>query len=135
MRCRNPRGPNHRGGTATTPEDKSCPRSRHGCSQSAAVGSTVCRLSRRLLCDFRSRWSANSQRGGDFLCFGRLQELLKVAVFREDIGERLLHHFIGGSVDEGGILIDLCSGRIGQPNRGAEVTGWDDFKQWHCVLL
>jgi hypothetical protein len=38
-------------------------------------------------------------------------------------------------MDECGILIDLCSGRIGQPNRGAEVTGLDDFKQWHIVLL
>lgn len=50
-------------------------------------------------------------------------------VFRENISERLLHNFIGGSMNECGILIDLSGGRIGQSNRSAEVTGLDDFKQ------
>jgi hypothetical protein len=39
----------------------------------------------------------------------RLQKVLKVPVFREDIVQRLIHNIVGGCVDKCGILIDLIS--------------------------
>jgi hypothetical protein len=40
----------------------------------------------------------------------RLQEVLEVAILREDISKRLFHDIIGGCFDESGVLIDLRSG-------------------------
>jgi hypothetical protein len=41
---------------------------------------------------------------------------LEVAVFAEDVSERLLYDIVGRCVNEGGILINLQGGRIGQPD-------------------
>ena len=46
--------------------------------------------------------------------FGCLEEVLKVAVFAEDISEGLLDDIIGASADEGGVLIDLGCGCVSQ---------------------
>ena len=60
----------------------------------------------------------------DLLRLRRLQEVLKVAIFGEDIGERLLDDIVGGCVDEGGILIDLCSGCVGEPIEALICRVW-----------
>ena len=71
------------------------------------------------------RWHfANAKGRRNLLRLWRLQELLKVAVLGEDIGESLLDNIIGTGMDEGGILIDLRCGRISQPNRGADCVGF-----------
>ena len=57
----------------------------------------------------------------------RLQEVLEVTVFREDIIERLIHNIVGGCVDEGCVLIDLRGGRLIQSNRSADVTALVDL--------
>src|SRR5664279_1161219 len=58
---------------------------------------------------------ADTQRGSDLVGLWRLQKVLKVAVLREDIVERLVHHIVGGCVDESGVLIDLLGGGLVQP--------------------
>jgi hypothetical protein len=58
----------------------------------------------------------------------RLQEVLEVTVFRKDIAERLLYDIVGASVNESGVLIDLHSDRIGESNRGTNLSGLDNFK-------
>src|ERR1017187_9005331 len=70
----------------------------------------------------------DAQRRGDLLGLWRLQKVLKVAVLREDIVERLVHHIVGGCVDEGGVLIDLLGGGLVQPNRSTDVAAQVDFK-------
>jgi hypothetical protein len=61
-------------------------------------------------------------------CLWRLQKVLKVAVFREDIVESLVHHIVGGCVDKSGILIDLFGGRFVQSNGSTDVPALVDFK-------
>ncbi len=88
-----------------------------GCSAESEAGARRTRNVGLIFCasaDFRNSWKSRSS--------------------REDMGESLLHHFIGGSMDECGILIDLCGRRIREPNGSAEVSGLDDFKQWHVLL-
>ena len=90
-------------------------------TRTEAVDSTpAAKLLRRLLrLIFRIliRASTDAQRGGNLLGLWRLQKVLKVAVFREDIVERLVHHIVGGCVDESGVLIDLLGGGLVQPNQ------------------
>jgi hypothetical protein len=57
-----------------------------------------------------------------------LREVLKVAVFGEDIGKRLLHDIIGTCMDESVVLVGQYRGRISQSNRSADVSGLGDFK-------
>jgi predicted methyltransferase MtxX (methanogen marker protein 4) len=58
----------------------------------------------------------------------RLEKVLKVTVFREDIIERLIDNIVRGCVDEGGVLIDLRGGRLIKPNRSTDVTALVDLK-------
>jgi hypothetical protein len=59
---------------------------------------------------------------------GRLQKVLKVAAFREDIVDGLVYHIVGGCVDESGILIDLLGGELVQSNKSTDVAALVDFK-------
>jgi hypothetical protein len=69
--------------------------------------------------------------GGNLLGVWRLQEVLEVTVFGEDIIEGLIHNIVGGCVDEGGVLIDLRGCGLIQPNRSTDVAALVDLKQWH----
>jgi hypothetical protein len=40
----------------------------------------------------------------------------------------LLDDIVGGCTDESGVLIDLCRGRFGEPDGGADLFGLDDFE-------
>jgi hypothetical protein len=87
-----------------------------------------CRLLRlrfRYLC---GRYFADAKRSRNLTGFRRFEEVLEVAIFAEDIRERLFNNIIGASADEGGILIDLRCGRISESNGGADLTGLDDFE-------
>ncbi len=64
----------------------------------------------------------DAQSGSNLLGLRRLQKVLKVAVLREDIVERLVHNIVCGCVDESGILIDLCGGGLVEPNRSTDVA-------------
>jgi hypothetical protein len=44
----------------------------------------------------------------------------------------LLDNIVGTSRDESGILIDLGGGCVSEPNGRADLTGLNEFKQWHC---
>jgi len=70
----------------------------------------------------------DTQHRGNLLGVCRLQEILEVTVFREDIIERLIHNIVGGCVDEGGVLIDLRGGGLIKPNRSTDVTALVDLK-------
>jgi hypothetical protein len=43
----------------------------------------------------------------------------------------LFDDIIGASTDEGGVLINLRCGGVSEPDGCADLTGLDDFKQWH----
>ena len=83
-----------------------------------------CRLLGRTI----GRAFTDTQRRDNLLSLWRLQEVLEVTVFREDIIERLIQNIVGGCVDEGGVLIDLRGGRLIQPNRSTDVTALVDLK-------
>jgi hypothetical protein len=70
----------------------------------------------------------DTQHRGNLLSLWRLQEVLEVTVFREDIIERLIQNIVGGCVDEGGVLIDLRGGRLIQPNGSTDVTALVDLE-------
>jgi hypothetical protein len=59
-----------------------------------------------------------------------LQRVLKVAILREDIAERFVHHIVGGDLNENGILIDLDISFI-KPDHDAALAVLRDFEQWH----
>jgi hypothetical protein len=71
---------------------------------------------------------ADTKRRCDLLRLWRFQILLEIAVFAEDVGESLFDYIICGCVYEGGVLIDLYSGGISEPNRSADLSGLNDFK-------
>jgi len=54
-------------------------------------------------------------------------KVLEVAVFREDIVERLVHNIVGGCVDESG-MIGLFGGRFVQANDSTDIADLVDFK-------
>jgi hypothetical protein len=56
---------------------------------------------------------------------------LEVAILAEDIGESLFDDIIGASANEGGVLTDLRCGCVSEANGCTDLTGLDDFKQWH----
>ena len=82
-----------------------------------------------------SRDLTNPQRRCNLPGFRGLEEVLEVAVFAEDIGESLLDNIVSTSPNEGGILIDLGSGRVREPNGCANLTGLDDSSSGMVVLL
>ena len=84
-------------------------------------------LSGRLHCFWSGNFS-DAKCGSDFSCLWGLQKLLEVAIFREDIGQGLLNYIVRASTNEGRVLVDLYSGRVGKANRGADLFGLDDFE-------
>ena len=87
----------------------------------------LCRLLGRTI----ARAFTDTQSRRNLLGLRRLEEVLEVTVLREDIVQRLVHNIVGGCVDEGGVLIDLCGGDLIQPNRSTDVAALVDLKQWH----
>ena len=71
-----------------------------GPREAASASGCRPRLDWRLQRDLASGYLADAKRGRHLLRFRGLQELLEVAVFGEDIGERLLDDIVGTSVDE-----------------------------------
>src|ERR1700730_2362500 len=130
MECQNSSGAKHRCGPATDSYGGSCLQSHHNSRGLYRGLRAVCRLLCKGLCCVWSRRLANAQRRCDLLRLWRLQEVLKVAIFGEDIGESLLDNIIGTSMDEGGILIDLSSGRVSEPDRSAYLSCLNHFKKW-----
>jgi hypothetical protein len=128
MEYRDSSGAQHRSGFATLVDAGSCLRSHHRC----------CRLGHRLrhrnrLPSRRFGWliggrPTHTQRGRNPLGFRRLQELLKVAVFLEDIGERLLNYIDGGSADKCRKLIDSSCSQIRQSNGRANAAVLRGFR-------
>jgi hypothetical protein len=59
---------------------------------------------------------------------GRLQELLKLAVFCEDVGEGLVHYVVRWCMEKGGVLIDLSCGGFIQADGGLDVSDLGYFK-------
>jgi hypothetical protein len=57
--------------------------------------------------------------------------LLKVAVFSEDVGQRLVHDLIGGDVEKGCVLVNLRGGGYVKANCRVDVAGLNDLKQRH----
>jgi hypothetical protein len=56
---------------------------------------------------------------------------LEVAVFGEDIGQRLVHDLIGGDVEKGCVLVNLRGGGYVKANCRVDVAGLNDLKQRH----
>src|SRR5271156_5503593 len=112
IKCQDSSGAQHRCGLATDLNGGSCPRSRHNCRWLAAMSRAVCRfLCRRLRCVV-ARAFANAKGGHDLFRLRSLQELLKLAVFGEDIGECLFDYIVGAGPNKGRVLIDQGSSRI-----------------------
>jgi hypothetical protein len=63
------------------------------------------------------------------------QEVLKVAVLGENVGECLVHDLIGGGMEKGGVLVDLLGGVLVETDRGGYLVGLNNLKQWHLTLL
>ena len=59
------------------------------------------------------------------------QEVMEVAVFREDVAEGFVYNFICCSMQKCRVLIDQRSSRFIEPDAGGDLAGLDDFKQWH----
>src|SRR5271157_5036096 len=124
LACQNSSGAKHRSCTTTKLNGRSCLH----CTHRSRGLDPRCKLLRRLLGRTIARAFSHTQSGGNLLGVCRLQEVLEVAVFREDIVERLVHNIVGGCVDESGVLIDLLSGGFIQPNRSTDVAALVDFK-------
>ena len=69
----------------------------------------------------------DTQSRRDLFGLRRIEEVLEVAIFREDIVHRLFDDIVGGYVNESGILIDLCCCDLIQPNRSADATDLADI--------
>src|SRR5208282_2535576 len=124
LACQNSSGAKHRSCTTTKLNGRSCLHCAHR-SRGLDPG---CKLLCRLLRGTIARAFSHTQSGGNLLGVCRLQEVLEVAVLREDIVERLVHNIIRGCVDESGVLIDLRGGRLIQPNRSTDMTALVDLK-------
>src|SRR5208282_4870033 len=85
----------------------------------------------RLLCRTIVRAFTDTQSRRNLLGLRRLEKVLEVTVFREDIIERLIDNIVGGCVDKGGILIDLRRGDLIESDRSTDVAALVDLKQWH----
>src|ERR1039458_1820645 len=119
--CLNSSGAKHRSCSGTKWNGGSClqcPRRSRGLHP----GSLLLRRLLRLIFRILIRASTDTQSGRNLLGLWRLQKVLKVAVLREDIVERLVHHIVGGRVDEGSVLIDLLGGGFIQSNQGIDVV-------------
>src|ERR1700674_5513113 len=88
----------------------------------------LCRLIRRTI----ARTLTDTQCRRNLFGLRRLQKILKVAVFREDIAERFVHYIAGGCVDESGVPIDRLGSRFIKPDRSTDVVDLVDLKQRHC---
>src|SRR6185437_16223740 len=71
--------------------------------------------------DAKARWNVGRFRGP--------QKVLEVTVLGEDIGERFVHYFVCGNVEESGVLIDLAGCGFVEPDRGRDLTDLNDLKQ------
>src|SRR6267143_2584792 len=87
-------------------------------AHSTPVASFFGRLLRRTI----ARAFTDTQSGRCQLGLWRLEEILEVTAFREDIVQRLVRNIVRGCVDESGVLIDLCSGGLIQPNGSTDVA-------------
>src|SRR5882762_1046829 len=92
-------------------------------------------LLRGRLRDTGSWRSPDAKRRRDFPGFRHLQEVLEVAIFGKDIGERLFHHIICGCGNESGVLIDQERSRVSEPYGCADLADLGNFEQWHWSLL
>src|ERR1700687_6449122 len=126
VECQNSSGAKHRSCTTTKLNGRSCLHCAHRSRGLDPGCKLLCRLLRRTI----ARAFSHTQSGGNLLGVCRLQEVLEVAVLREDIVERLVHNIIRGCVNESGVLIDLCCGDLIQPNRSTDVAALVDLKQW-----
>src|SRR5271168_1865411 len=128
MECQDSSGAKHRCGPATDLNGGSCPRSCRYCHWNRyGLNGGNGLLSCRLYC-FWSRHFSDAKCGSDLSCLRRLQELLEVTIFGENIGQSLLNYIVGASTNESRILINLCGGCIGEANRGADLFGLDYFE-------
>src|ERR1700730_5957061 len=132
MECQNSSGAKHRCGPATDSYGGSCLQSHHNSRGLYRGLRAVCRLLCKGLCCVWSGRLANAQRRCDLLRLWRLQEVLTVALFGKDIGEGMVDTIVGTIMDEGGIRIELSSGRVSELDRSSYVSGLDPFKKWHC---
>ncbi len=78
--------------------------------------------------------ATDAQSRREALRFRSAKELLKVAVFQEDIGKCLLDNIDGGSVNKCGILIDPYCARIRQSNGRTNAAVLRAFKPLHTAL-
>src|SRR5208283_3386889 len=120
-------GAKHRSRTTTKLDGRSCLHCAHRSRGLDPGCKLLCRLLRRTI----ARAFSHTQSRGNLLGVCRLQEVLEVPVFGEDIVERLVHNIIRGCVDEGGILIDLRCGDLIESDRSTDVAALVDLKQWH----
>jgi hypothetical protein len=58
----------------------------------------------------------------DLFSLRRIEEVLEVAIFREDIVHRLVDDIVGGYMNESGVVIDLCCCDLIQPNRSTDAA-------------
>src|ERR1700686_4230835 len=124
VKCQNSSGAKHRSCSATKLNARSRLHRSHRSRGLHPGNELLCRLLRRTI----ARAFTDTQSGSNLLGLRRLQKVLEVTVFREDIVERLVHNIVGGCVDEGGVLIDLRGGSFIQPNGSTDVAGLVDLK-------
>src|SRR5579864_9457832 len=127
VECQNSSGAKHRSCTATKLETQSRLHRAHR----RRGFHTANDLFPRLLGGTIGYSFPNTQSRSNLLRLRSLQELLKITVFREDIVQRLVHDVVSGCLDKSSVLIHLGSGRLVEPNGGANVADLVDFKQWH----
>ncbi len=109
VECQNSSGAKHRSCSGTKLNAGSRLHYPHR-SRGLHPGSKLLRRLLRLILRISIRAFTDTQRGGNLPGLWRLQKVLKVAVFREDIVEGFVHDIVGGCVDESGVLIDLLGG-------------------------
>jgi hypothetical protein len=128
VECQHSSGAKHRGGLGNDLGAGSCLRSRHYCSGLRCLWSRDRWLLWLAFCCLCGGRSADAKGSCNLPGFWSLEEVLEVAVFAEDVGERLFDDIVGASAYEVSVLIDLSCGCVGQPNRRADLTGLNDFE-------
>jgi hypothetical protein len=81
------------------------------------------------------RWATDTKALRRASGFRGPKVFLEVAVFGEDVGERLVYHIVSGDVEERGVLVDLLGGSLVEADRSGNLMGLNDLKQRHIKLL
>jgi hypothetical protein len=98
-----------------------------GIHRSCRLGTTRLRLCTIAILRWATNTKALRRAGG----FRGPKVILEVAVLGKDIGKSFVYHVVSGDMEERGVLVDLLGGGLVKADRGGNLVGLNNLKQWH----